>query len=835
MIQTTHSENDSNIILQFSGIAGELNEINASNIDYEHICNQMKEISGSMFVILNIFDSNGKDFKTVGISTLSKGFEKALSILGFTIVGKHWEYDPEREKKISKSKVTFFDNLGELTDRKVSGDIIGNLTQLVGVEKVAIIKITRKNTMIGDFTLIFRKEQILRNMLLTEYYADMVGMLLHRIQIEKELIRAKEVAESANVAKTDFLSNMSHEIRTPLNGVIGFTDLLRNTKLDPTQKEYLDNAISSANSLLSVISDVLDFSKIEAGKLELELIKTDIIKVIESAADIIKIHAAKKGLELLLNIQPDIPKFAVIDPIRLKQILVNLLSNAIKFTEKGEVELKLEFEPRDEERGFFSFSVRDTGIGIKESDKVKLFKAFSQADTSTTRRYGGTGLGLIISNSLAEKMGSSIEFFSEYGGGTTFYFTVACEYEHVEDYDTKKLEKVRKVLIVDDNANNRMILEHTLNHWGIKTVGTEDGVEAVMMLEDDDTFDLIIVDYHMPYIDGIETIKLIRSKNKFRSELMPVILLHSSSDDASIHQSANELDIRFLLTKPVKSEELYHYLLNVYETKYQQSEVTPKNNDMQLPLNAFDQKLNILVTEDIKMNMLVIGNMLKLILPHAKIHEAENGLEAVDFVSNQIPDIIFMDVQMPVMDGLEATVKIRDLTRGTSIHVPVIALTAGISKEERENCFKAGMDDFLAKPVDKKALYDMLTKYAEDILKKKKNDNPEITSENVIHFNRKALFEKIEDEDLLQTLLRMAIEEYPKYIISIEEALNMNELSDVKSNAHTLKGSAFNMEFIHLGELAREIEKNLDSEKTVRAILLKIKHEWELIKEKYIQ
>jgi CheY-like chemotaxis protein len=380
-----------------------------------------------------------------------------------------------------------------------------------------------------------------------------------------------------------------------------------------------------------------------------------------------------------------------------------------------------------------------------------------------------------------------------------------------------------------------MILEHTMNHWGIKTIGTEDGVEAVMMLEEDDTFDLIIVDYHMPYIDGIETIKLIRSKTRFSSELMPVILLHSSSDDATIHDAAEALDIRFLLTKPVKADELYHYLLNVYEARYHQTEIIPKNNVMQLPINAFEQKFNILVTEDIKMNMLVIGNMLKLILPNAKIYEAENGLEAVDFVSNQIPDIIFMDVQMPVMDGLEATTKIRELTRGTSIHVPVIALTAGISKEERENCFKSGMDDFLAKPVDKKALYDILSKYAQEILDKKKSILPDLAPEDVIHFNRKVLFEKIEDEDLLRTLLKMASEEYPKYINEIEKALEMNDLADVKSSAHTLKGSAFNMEFLHLGELAREIEKNLDNEKVIKAILLKIKQEWELIKEKYIR
>ncbi|MBV5343118.1 histidine kinase, partial [bacterium] len=327
-----------------------------------------------------------------------------------------------------------------------------------GIRTLLCFPIINNNSLVGYFGFdsvekvrIWDNDQIA----VIETLSNILADALIKVETEIELIRSKELAEAASVAKSNFLSNMSHEIRTPLNGVIGFTELLRTTPLNKSQSEYLENAITSANSLLGVISDILDFSKIESGKMELESVKTDIIQLFENASDIIKVMASKKGLELLLNIQPDIPRFAFIDPIRTKQILVNLLSNAVKFTHTGEIELSLSFESRNSNEGVFKVSVRDTGIGIKDSDRHKLFKAFSQADTSTTRRYGGTGLGLIISNSLARQMGGSIEFTSVYGVGTTFNFNIASTFECGEVPDYKNIKNLKSVLFIDDNINNR--------------------------------------------------------------------------------------------------------------------------------------------------------------------------------------------------------------------------------------------------------------------------------------------------------------------------------------------------------------------------------------------
>lgn len=654
--------------------------------------------------------------------------------------------------------------------------------------------------------------------------------ITERKTAEVDLKNSKELAEAASVAKSDFLSNMSHEIRTPLNGVIGFTELLRSTPLTKTQKEYLENAIVSANSLLGVISDILDFSKIEAGKLDLELVKTDMVQLMESATDIIKVHAANKKIELLLSIQPDMPRFALVDPIRLKQILVNLMSNAVKFTHDGEVELKLSFEKKDEKTGFFTLAVRDTGIGVRDTDRDKLFKAFSQADTSTTRRYGGTGLGLIISNSLAHKMGSRIQFESEFGKGSKFFFTVETVYETAEDANLKQSKSIRRVLVIDDNDNNRMILEHTFKHWGIDFVGCDGGLAAIELLNTAERFDLIIVDYHMPDIDGIETIRRVRQDSRFSPEKQAVIMLHSSSDDITIHDAARDLNIQFSLTKPVKSDELYCFLQNIEEQPEVDSKLPNSQTTNMAELTPqLNSEIKILIAEDNKMNMIVISKMLKNILPNVKLFEAGNGEEALSALNDAVPDLVLMDVQMPVLDGVEATKRIRANTTHPSAKVLIVALTAGVSREEKDNCYNAGMNYFLSKPIDKDLLYEMIVKYLDGTITLNENlENKE--SVGIIHFDRDKMNSKIgNDDDVLMSLLSESVIEFPKYLDEIQRAILADDILQIKAAAHTLKGSAYNMEFMQLGNLALEVEQNAENREVLKTLATSLIVEWAVV------
>jgi CheY-like chemotaxis protein len=445
--------------------------------------------------------------------------------------------------------------------------------------------------------------------------------------------------------------------------------------------------------------------------MELDLIKTDIIELAEQTSDIIKYHASQKGLELLLNIQHDMPRFAVADPIRLKQILVNLLGNAVKFTESGEVELKVTFAKKDEISGNFSFSIRDTGIGINKEQQKQLFKAFTQADSSTTRKFGGTGLGLTISNMLAEKMGSKIELISETGKGSNFFFTIETEFEVGEKLDYSSLIDIHRVLVIDDNNNNRMILEHTFKNWGIEFTGIDNGLSALKLMEKSNPFDVIIVDYHMPYLNGIDTIKMIRQQLNLTPEKQPVILLHSSSDDVEIHEACKRLGVRFNLAKPVKSQELLNYLRCIRNQPAEEAKGIKKTSQSLTYGTANESSPVILVAEDVALNRLLATTLIKQMIPNVTVLEAKNGREAFDMAIALNPDLILMDVQMPEISGIEATVEIRNYELGKGSRIPIVALTAGAVKGEKEKCLEAGMDDFLTKPVDRNALLTILEKY----------------------------------------------------------------------------------------------------------------------------
>lgn len=540
-------------------------------------------------------------------------------------------------------------------------------------------------------------------------FAQMLVNIRKRREIEQALQAATLQAQAASKAKSEFLANMSHEIRTPLNGVIGFTELLLKTPLTSVQQQYAQHANTSGQALLGIINDILDFSKIEAGKLELEIIQCDIVDLMEQTADIIKYHAGQKQLELLLSISPEMPRLAEVDPVRLKQILINLLSNAVKFTEQGEVELKVEFTPLDRTHGRYTFTVRDTGIGIAPDQRQRLFQAFSQADTSTTRRFGGTGLGLTISNLLAEKMGGRIEVHSELGKGSIFYFAIETTYAHDGDGQLKPLP-IRRVLVVDDNDNNRLILEHNFAYWGIEYVGCESGATALALLTNTPRYDLLIIDYHMPDMDGLETIRLIRQQLCLSPEQMPIILLHSSSDDPALREECKKLDVRFNLTKPVKARELYRFLCNVHSGESWQN-TSPAQPPQPTASAAEELPITVLVAEDVATNMMLIKILLKKAIPGAEILEAHNGVEAVELAKTHHVDLILMDVQMPELDGLAATQLIRQTEQGTQRHVPIIALTAGALQEERERCLASGMDDFLTKPVQPAALTEMRKKH----------------------------------------------------------------------------------------------------------------------------
>lgn len=654
----------------------------------------------------------------------------------------------------------------------------------------------------------------------------------------KELKKAKELAEAASLAKSEFLANMSHEIRTPLNGVIGFTDLLKETILDSNQKQYVDNVNTSAQSLLGVINDILDFSKIEAGKLDLDIIKADIVELTGNAADILKYSASKKNIELLLNVEPGIPKLADVDPIRLKQVLVNLLSNAVKFTEKGEVEIVLSFDKKNDKEGVYNFSVRDTGIGISERQREKLFKAFSQADTSTTRKYGGTGLGLVISEVLVEKMGSKINFQSKFGEGATFYFSVETNYYN-EDNLPKEFLDIKRVLVIDDNENNRMILQHNFMHWGIEYKGFRNGYDAVEHLKESEPYDVVIVDYQMPEINGLETIKLI--KKEVSNMKQPVIMLHSSADDINLYNKCQDLGVRFNLIKPVKASELLYFLKHINKKHIE------KNEDENFIKNHRITNISptILVAEDVEINMELIKIIIKEMIPGAKIISANNGKKAVEFALSRKPNLILMDVQMPEIGGIEATKLIREAEEGRGEHIPIVALTAGAVIRDSEKCYDAGMDDFLTKPIEQKALYEIFIKYLktpstdgereeefEDILEESKQDFPDYLTGIDLEDGLRRLMGK---KEIYLKLIYNFDKRIKDLVEKLEDAVKQNDVKEIEMTAHTIKGIAGNLsaksiqakaEIIELGIIKNE---NVDLEK----IALDIKNESRLFAESF--
>ena len=624
----------------------------------------------------------------------------------------------------------------------------------------------------------------------------------------QDLKKAKEVAEEATRAKSEFLANMSHEIRTPMNAIIGMSYLLQQTDLTPKQTDYISKIQSSSQSLLGIINDILDFSKIESGKLDMEMAELNLDDTMNSLADMLGIKAYQKGVELLFEYASEIPRRLKGDALRLGQILINLTNNAIKFTDQGEIVVSVERVHQTEQEVTLQFAVRDTGIGMTEEQRDRLFQAFSQADASTTRKYGGTGLGLVICARLVEMMGGRIWVESKLDQGSTFFFTaVFGKVDGGEDECIRMEVPLLKVLVIDDNHAAVEILVNILNSWRFYALGVQSGAEGLKLLKEtlqEEPFDLVLLDWRMPEMDGIETARRIR---KLGLQREPNIMMVSAYDFAEMTEEMHQLGIKKYIVKPITKSQLFDALMELFSGQ-QGTAINASRQQEVANITVEDwqaiQGTSVLLVEDNEINQQVAKEILEQ--AGVQVDIAGNGVQAIAALNESVFDAVLMDVQMPVMDGYEATQWIRADVRFQSL--PIIGMTANAMSGDRKRSLEAGMNDYVTKPINPVQLFVTLAKWTTSTRsdghgfgrfahQTKKipvwlTNSPSMEGGTSISFES-GLLRVGNNLELFATMLNQFCADNEHLLESIDDAIAKNDWQTAARYVHTVKGVAANL------------------------------------------